>query len=57
MKYKAFAEMQDANGKKWRVNIYDYDTKEEAIEAAKKFYEKYMDCWNKAIYVGIEILN
>ena len=57
MKYRAYAEMQDTNGKKWRVNIYDYDTKEEAIEAAKKFYEKYKDCWNRALYASVELVN
>lgn len=52
-KFRAFAKMQNGAGETWRVNIYNYDTEEEAKEAARKFAEKYNFPDLKAIYVGV----
>lgn len=53
IKFRAFANMEDANGTKWRVNIYNYDTEKEAEIAAKKFLEKYRNGYNRAVYTGV----
>ncbi len=43
MMYRAMAHMIDPTdtSRRWKVRIYDYKTREEAIEAGKKFTEKY----------------
>lgn len=43
MMYRAMAHMIDPTdtSRRWEVRIYDYKTREEAIEAGKKFTEKY----------------
>lgn len=53
IKFRAFATMQDEQGKQWRVNIYNYGTEEEAQNAAKNYAEKYKNCWNKCVYAGV----
>ncbi len=41
--YRAMAHMIDPTdtSRRWDVRIYDYKTREEAIEAGKRFTEKY----------------
>lgn len=43
MMYRAMAHMIDPTdtSRRWDVRIYDYKTREEAIEAGEKFTEKY----------------
>lgn len=53
IKFRAFAKMENEKGESWRVNIYNYDTEEEAKEAAEKFAEKYKGGNVKAAYVGV----
>lgn len=53
IKFRAFAKMENEKGKIWRVNIYNYNTEEEAKEAAEKFAEKYKGGNVKAVYVGV----
>ena len=52
-KYRAYAIMEDGNGKEWRVNISNYDTEIEAREAAARYAEKYSDFPVRAKHTGI----
>ena len=51
--YMAFANMIDANCKKWRVNISRHDTEQAAQDAALKYAEKYSRMPVKAQYTGV----
>lgn len=53
IKFRAFAKMENEKGESWRVNIYNYDTEEEAKEATEKFAEKYKGGNVNAVYVGV----
>ena len=50
--YMAFANMIDANCKKWRVNISRHETEQDAEAAAIRFAEKYNRMPVKAQYTG-----
>lgn len=52
-KYRAYAIMENQDGKEWRVNIYNYDTESEAIEAATKYAEKYSEFPARAKRTGV----
>lgn len=53
MKYRAFAIMKNLE-KEWRVNIFDYDTEEEAKEGIERYARKYKEPCLYVKCAGIE---
>lgn len=51
-KIRAFATMQDEVGKEWRVNIYNYDTREEAQKAIEEYTKRYKGGFPRISYAG-----
>lgn len=49
---RAFATMQDKAGKKWRVNISNHDTIEEAEKAIAIYKQHYKEGFPKIAYIG-----
>lgn len=49
VRYRAFANLKDIGGKKWRVNISLYCTREEAEAAVKRFTSKYSNDENLTV--------
>lgn len=52
--YQAYAIMKNAYGDMWRVNIYQYDSRIEAMKAGMKFKNEYTQN-PVAEYIGIEL--